>query len=488
MPPRVEAEPGSARRSLRERLGGMVGSPREESATAGVPDSQPLPAPEPRANSPGESRQETLARLRRLLATVHRDEAQRPPVLRAEEPAPTAVWGPPGLPSGSELPTPFGACYVRALSRDPEHSIGSVWWRPVSPEDAARLGILDAALAHADTPRDVLFLDTETTGLAGGAGTAAFLVGVARASRDGIEMRQFFMRDFDEEAAMLEALRTFAAGASLIVTYNGRAFDLPLLSSRLVLNRFPPFLDAIPHLDLLPAARTLWRPRHGSCRLVHLEARLAGIERGPDVPGALIPRIYFDFLRGLDGGGLRQVFEHNLQDVASLMALTRAALDTVHGALGDSPPDERLGEALALGQMLVRRQEWQLAEVALSRALVRGKETGRDDDALGWARVSYARLLRRTGRHAEAAALLEEAIPPAGPITAPILAEIEELSKVREHVLKQMDDALALVQRTLVALEEGATGLSEEERREACERLAARRHRLECRVRGERWY
>jgi len=169
------------------------------------------------------------------------------------------------------------------------------------------------------------FLDTETTGLAGGTGTAAFLVGLGFRQGDRFHLRQYFMRDYHEEAALLHGLGEDLRRFPSLVTFNGRLFDIPLLEARFRLNRtrFP--LTDVPHLDLLPAARRLWKERLVTCRLQSLEAALLGMRRSGDVPGEEIPRIYFDYVRRHDGRALARVLEHNRLDVVSLAALALLA-------------------------------------------------------------------------------------------------------------------------------------------------------------------
>src|SRR5881397_1854418 len=164
---------------------------------------------------------------------------------------------------------------------------------------AGPLDLLSAvarAAAPARDPRGLLFLDTEATGLAGGTGTYAFLVGVGHLDGDRFIVEQYFMRDFDEEPALLAALVPLLEQAAGVVTFNGSAFDLPLLETRFVLarRRWPPRL---PHLDLLRPARRVFAPRCADCRLTTLEREVLGLEREDDVSGALIPALYFDFRR-----------------------------------------------------------------------------------------------------------------------------------------------------------------------------------------------
>src|SRR5690606_37808519 len=159
----------------------------------------------------------------------------------------------------------------------------------------------------------------ETTGLSRGTGTYAFLVGVGRFVEGDFRLRQFFMRDYDDEYPMLEALRAELAEAEAIVTFNGRSFDWPLLETRSTMNRLR--LPRLPHLDLLYPARRLWRPIIGGCRLSELEGAVLGLERHDDVPGYLIPQLYFDFLQTGDATPLTGVLVHNRLDILSMAAL-----------------------------------------------------------------------------------------------------------------------------------------------------------------------
>src|SRR5438034_1333048 len=189
----------------------------------------------------------------------------------------------------------------------------------------------------------LLYLDTETTGLAGGTGTYAFLVGVGFFDGDEFEVQQYFMRDLDDEPALLAALEPLLREVDGLVTYNGAGFDLPLLETRFVLarRRWP---GTIPHLDLLPAARRLWSARLSDCRLVTVELHALGFERAGDLPGALIPSVYFEYLRRKAPGELPRVFEHNRHDVLSLAALTGWVADALDRApVAELGPDELSG-------------------------------------------------------------------------------------------------------------------------------------------------
>lgn len=194
-----------------------------------------------------------------------------------------------------------------------------------------------------------VFLDTETTGLAGGTGTAAFLIGVGYVEGDRFYLRQYVMRDYDEEPAQLRALAADLEGRGEVVSYNGKNFDLPLLEARYRLNRLRFPLEGARHLDLLHPARRLWKARLESCRLQALERALLGVRRAGDVSGEEIPQIYFDYVRQRDGRALARVLEHNRLDVVSLAALAILALQWLDGTEARDPLD-----VYSLGRVLER--------------------------------------------------------------------------------------------------------------------------------------
>ncbi|HYL83254.1 MAG TPA: ribonuclease H-like domain-containing protein, partial [Candidatus Angelobacter sp.] len=180
--------------------------------------------------------------------------------------------------------------------------------------------------AALEDPSRWLFLDTETTGLAGGTGTYAFLVGLAWWDAGGLQAEQFFMRDFTEEYSLLHELAMRVAERPVLVTFNGKSFDWPLLENRFAMTRSIPAPKLAAHLDLLHPARALWKLRLGSVRLVELErnvldAERLGWHREDDVSSALIPQFYFDYLRGGRADPLAGVVKHNQMDLRGLAAL-----------------------------------------------------------------------------------------------------------------------------------------------------------------------
>ncbi len=170
-------------------------------------------------------------------------------------------------------------------------------------------------------PERWAFLDTETTGLAGGTGTVAFLVGVGRITPTGVVVRQFLMRDFGEEASQLTALAEHLAEFDVLVTYNGKSFDAPLLETRYRMARSETPFDRLQHVDLLHGARRLWKSRFESCQLAHLEQEVLGYTRVGDVPGGMIPQLYYDFIKKQRPSLIEPILEHNRLDIVSLACL-----------------------------------------------------------------------------------------------------------------------------------------------------------------------
>jgi len=166
------------------------------------------------------------------------------------------------------------------------------------------------------------FIDTETTGLAGGTGTYTFLIGAGRFEGEQFRLAQFFLSDPSEETAQLAALEHFLAPCEALVTFNGKSFDMPLLNTRFIQHGWPPPMKDAGHLDLLHLARRLWKARLPSRSLGDLEHKILGMERsGQDIPGWMVPDLYFDYLHTGDARPLRSVFYHNEIDVISMAAL-----------------------------------------------------------------------------------------------------------------------------------------------------------------------
>lgn len=170
-------------------------------------------------------------------------------------------------------------------------------------------------------PAQAAFFDCETTGLAGGVGTYAFLVGVGYLSEDEFVVEQYFMQDFHQERAVLQAVAERLSGFRFLVSYNGKCYDLPLLETRWTIHRMDFDSGQWTHVDLLYPCRRLWKRRLGDCSLGNVEDRILGVRRKMDVPSYMVPQIYFDYLRSGELEPLVPVFHHNLYDILTLLRL-----------------------------------------------------------------------------------------------------------------------------------------------------------------------
>jgi uncharacterized protein YprB with RNaseH-like and TPR domain len=234
--------------------------------------------------------------------------------------------------------TPQGEVFLVERQYPLEHRQGRASLRIIASLQVIAEWAREPRLAGV-APDTFAFLDTETTGLAGGTGTYAFLVGVGRYAGGSFQLAQFFMRDPMEETALLAALTEFLQPCQALVTFNGKAFDVPLLNARYITHGEMPPLASAAHLDLLPLARRLWRDRLPSRALGSLEEHiLDAIRTEEDVPGWVIPSLYFDYLRSGDARPLKSVFYHNAMDVLSLAALlshiSQLLDDPLGGAVG----------------------------------------------------------------------------------------------------------------------------------------------------------
>ena len=271
----------------------------------------------------------------------------------------------------------------------------------------APLNIMSAWAADArlrDLPiESFAFLDTETSGLSGGTGTYAFLVGVGKFINDKFVLQQFFMRDPSEEAALLEGLGEFLASANALVTFNGKAFDVPLLVTRYTLHSIPVPFKEFAHLDLLPLARRLWRDRLESRALKFLEENILFAPRTvEEVPGYEIPYIYFDYLRDGDARPLKGVFYHNAMDVVAMAALlshtAKMLEDPFHEGI------EHGLDVIALAKLYEDLGQWDTA----ARLFERGLEKGISEENFAEAIRRLSVLQKRRGDFDKAIRLWEE--------------------------------------------------------------------------------
>jgi uncharacterized protein YprB with RNaseH-like and TPR domain len=313
------------------------------------------------------------------------------------------------------------------------------------------------------------FLDIETSGLSGGTGTYAFMVGVGRFVDGEFRLSIFFMQDPAEEPALLEALADFLAPCASLVTFNGKAFDAPLLRTRYALNSIPCPFDDFSHVDLLPLARRLWRDRLPSRALKYLEEHIMSAPRSSEeVPGYEIPWLYFDFLRTGDAAPLKGVFYHNAMDVvamAGLLNLTAKMLSDPHGT------DLEHGlDVIALAKLFEDLNRWDDAALLYERGL----KTILPEADFGRAIQRLSTLQRRRGDLSTAVRLWEQAAA-----EGHIFAHVE-LAKYYEHTRR---DPGAALEWTLAAVRHvESADLPPYIRRHWMDELERRRARLQAKI------
>ena len=299
-----------------------------------------------------------------------------------------------------------------------------------------------------EDPEKWLFLDTETTGLAGGTGTYAFLIGLAWWESGGLRVEQLFLRDFSEEHSILHELAGRIAERPVLVTFNGKTFDWPLLENRFTLTRAIRVPQLAAHLDLLHPARALWRLRLGSVRLMDLERQVLdaeglGLHRHGDVASALIPQLYFDYLRGGIADPLASVVKHNQMDLRGLAALF-GKINSLLDERGSLDEEESL-DLFGLSKFLERRGERERAYSTCARAL----DAGLPAEFRPRARRELALMAKRDGDWERATAVWRElARDPKDGIEA-----CEQLAIYYERHRKDFKQALEFAQLALVKLD-----------------------------------
>jgi uncharacterized protein YprB with RNaseH-like and TPR domain len=307
-----------------------------------------------------------------------------------------------------------------------------------SPDLRALKLLLPEAPEEIADPDEWLFLDTETTGLSGGSGTYPFLVGLAWWEGGGLEIEQLFMREYSEERSLLFALRERIADHPVVVTFNGKSFDWPLLETRYRMTRKISAPIPRAHLDFLHSARHLWRLRLGSVRLSELERHVLGWDRGADLLSGLIPQIYFDYLRGGPPERLVPVLNHNQLDLRGLAALSSRILSLLSDA-------ENLGqdglELFGVSRICEKRGEDTRARSLYEKSIASFLPTETDRVA----RRSLARLAKRQGDFELACELWKDALGN----TRHGYEAYEQLAIYYERKARDPEQALEIVKQAL---------------------------------------
>jgi len=366
------------------------------------------------------------------------------------------------LVKGEVVSTPYGEAFRVKEEFPPDYRYGEMTLAEILniPTYPAHLLARDERLKELDFQK-ALFLDTETTGLSGGTGTFAFMVGLGFFQGDGFSILQFFMRDYSEEKASLTLINELLNSFQFLVTFNGKHYDVPLLETRFILSRMKTNIREIPHFDLLYPSRKIWKGAYDNCRLVTLESQLLGMERGDDVPSEWIPQLYFDYVQTGDAQKIAPVFYHNQMDILTMVALAGRIHLVYHDPLVARP--RRGVEHLALGRLFWEHGYAEKAihcfEIALKRC----------DEELTWSAMRWLSMaFKKTGQAERALSIWEEML------TWPYREDVTpyiELAKYHEHRRKDFEKAMAYVEQ---ALEQTPS-----HRQREIEILQRRRQRLE---------
>ncbi|MCC6368867.1 MAG: ribonuclease H-like domain-containing protein [Bryobacterales bacterium] len=366
--------------------------------------------------------------LRQRVARINARYASAPAAPEIRESHHVEEWLP-----GGEVETTAGRHYetTRFWERHRRHGSIDISTLGELPDDL--LEAVSEGTVPASPPRRWAYLDTETTGLAGGTGTYAFLIGLGYVTERGFRLKQYFLREPGEEASALLALEEDLKDFDVLVTYNGKAYDQPLLETRFRLSRMKPPFTRMAHMDLLHGARRLWKLRFDSCRLMELETQILGVEREGDVPGELIPYLYFEYLRKREIARLVPIFHHNAIDILTLACLTAI----VPYAFRD-PSEARLAhgaEMVGVARWMRKAERHVEALAWMRQALTRRLP----DDLLFRTMWDTAQLERKMGNESAALAVYTDLAQTRNSYRVQAL---EELAKYYEH--RERNYAMAL--------------------------------------------
>mgnify|MGYP001548412667 CR=1 FL=1 len=331
------------------------------------------------------------------------------------------------LPEGREILTPQGVSYAVEASFPATHFHGK--FKVFQDADYGALLRLLSMEEKFDLERCV-FMDTETTGLAGGAGTLAFMVGLGFYRDNDFWLYQGFLRDPSDEPGMLAYIDELLAGIDTVVTYNGKSFDVPLMHTRCVLNGFGKVFDGMRHIDLLHLARKVWKHRLPSRNLGTVENEILGFFRSEEeVPGWMAPELYFDYQKTGDATGVVPVFYHNAMDILSLGVMLRVIAALVNDPYAVNSPGVDL---VSIARMYTDLKEYDRAIELYEKGIGHDLPADVYQDAL----MRYAAIFKRQNETNKALSLWERAVE-LGSFDA-----CEELAKYFEHQAKEYEVAM----------------------------------------------
>jgi len=358
-----------------------------------------------------------------------------------------------GASSGKkEPPKPAAGIVIREYSEEADERLYHL-----SADALRRIGCKDCAF---DIEK-ALFLDTETTGLSGGVGTVAFLVGLGWIKDGVFHLKQILMKDYASESMLIEEMERTSAGFERTVSFNGRTFDLPLIETRCTMNRRRTPYAKMECIDLLAPARRLWKRRLGSVRLANLEEKILGHGREDDLPGSEAPQRFFDYLKTGDFALLEEVIDHNRQDILSMGEL----LAEICEAFGSPRKLKETADLFSLGLALGKQGEKDEAEalyrMAAQPKTITGIQALSESGYRALANRELDRLLRRQGRTEERLELLRHMCSS----REGALYAHTELAKIYEHQHKDYRAALRAAKQAL------ACAKTEDERTDAQKRI-----------------
>ena len=289
-----------------------------------------------------------------------------------------------------------------------------------------------------ETLRNFLFLDVETTGLSGGVGTVAFLIGVGFFKDNEFIVRQYFMRDYNEEIAMLNALNLLFQSYEGLVTFNGKAFDWNMIHTRYTFNRIRLAADEVSHIDLLFPSRRIWKGKLESCALSSLEENILEEYRVDDIPGALIPSVYFKYVIDRDAREIKRVVKHNEQDILSMVSL----IFKINNMLEDPLSEAECGhELIGLGKMFESTGEYDAVIDCLEKCM-----KSEDPFVKETALRKLSQIYKRNNEYEKAVRYWKDMISNK---EIPSIFSLIELAKYYEHKVKDIPKAIEMTNKAL---------------------------------------
>ncbi len=334
------------------------------------------------------------------------------------------------LPKGEVIQTSHGESFALEERYLPDHLHGKFHVF----EEADYSALLH--LLSLEGPLDLehcVFMDTETTGLGGGTGTLAFMVGLGFYRQGTFWLYQGFLRDPSDEPGMLAKIEELLTGIDTVVTYNGKSFDVPLMHTRCVINGFQRVFEGMRHIDLLHVARKVWKHRLPSRTLGIVENEILGFFRSEEeVPGWMAPELFFQYQKTGDASGVVPVFYHNAMDILTLGVLLRVAAELVNDPYGFNSPGVDL---VSIARMYADQKQMDHAIELYENGLKHDLPQDIVLDAL----MRFAAIYKRQNEMEKALPLWERAVE-LGSIDA-----CEELAKYYEHQCKEYETAMKWV-------------------------------------------